>query len=134
MNTFTLLIMLLIGVYTFYIYKQNILLKSEMSMLKGFIDKQTIQNKELMSIYKSHNTANDLFVETIGFDAKAALEHRKKRIELEQQEQVATVREGFDEMKIGNVITIDKKDDTFEVPTLDNDIQHAPSEYDSLFV
>jgi hypothetical protein len=140
MNTLTFLIITLIVMYTFYIYKENIVIKSELTMLKSYIDRQASQTKELLNLYKDHNYTNDIFVETIGFDTKSALEHKEKRESMQNteyekkdiQDTTNTLYTEYEQSLIGSLQQDSTQ--TFDVPVLDKGIIAAPSEYDSLIL
>ncbi len=126
--------------YTFYIYKENIVIKSELTMLKSYIDRQASQTKELLNLYKDHNYTNDIFVETIGFDTKSALEHKEKRESMQNteyekkdiQDTTNTLYTEYEQSLIGSLQQDSTQ--TFDVPVLDKGIIAAPSEYDSLIL
>lgn len=125
MNTLTFLVVTLIVMYTFYIYKENIILKSEMIILKEYINKQVLQTKELVGIYKEHNNTNDLFVQSIDFNAKAALEHKAEREEMENVND--TTEQEFLE-------TLESTQSDFNPPNMVTGLGPVPSEYDALLM
>lgn len=79
MNVVTFILVSLILVYTFYIYRENLVLKSKLELLTDYGVKQDRQVQDLLNVYKQRNDESDIFIETIGFNAKNALEHKSKR-------------------------------------------------------
>ena len=111
------LLAVLLTIYSFHMYKKNVLLESRVRMLEQSNESNSLQNKllieELSRIASSIDTNQDEFIDVIGFNVASALEHKAERENLEDEPDLGIG---------GNKIELD-------APTLQFD--SFPSDFDS---